>query len=165
MESVRSKKLLKLKGHHPGSNRRTLDHKPTVIPMSYCGRGRPRANSNNMAWHDFLCNFMGSCWDPRFNSYCGRNFNHAIWHEFYKTFKWLKFFQKWSAPKLNIGLSDLVFRKGANLCRFGAGREEGAHQSQSLIQGLPRYFGQCLKLDFPKNWADRNSKRLSRREQ
>ena len=53
MESVRSKSLLKLKGHHPGLNRRTLDHKPSVIPMSYCGRERPRANSNNMILHDF----------------------------------------------------------------------------------------------------------------
>ena len=35
MESVRSKALLK---HHPVLNRRTLDHKPNVIPMSYCGR-------------------------------------------------------------------------------------------------------------------------------
>ena len=53
MESVTSKKRLNLKGHHLGSNQRTLDHKPTAIPMSYCGRERPRANSNKMIWHDF----------------------------------------------------------------------------------------------------------------
>ena len=52
MESVRSKKLLKLKGHHMGLNWRTLDHKPSVIPMSYCGRERPRANSKKIFWHD-----------------------------------------------------------------------------------------------------------------
>ena len=41
-------------------------------------------------------------------SYCGRNSNHLIWHDFLKNFKWLKFFQKLSAPKFNIGLSNLV---------------------------------------------------------
>ena len=53
MESVTSKKLLKLKGHHAGSSRLILDHKPSVIPMSYCHRERPQANSNKMIWHDF----------------------------------------------------------------------------------------------------------------
>ena len=33
--------FLKSKGHHPGSNRRTLDHKPSLIPMRHCGRERP----------------------------------------------------------------------------------------------------------------------------
>ena len=41
-------------------------------------------------------------------SYCGRNSNNLIWHDFFKNFKWLKFFQKLSAPKFNIGLSNLV---------------------------------------------------------
>ena len=53
MESVRSKTLLKLKGRHPVSNQRTLDNKPSDIPMSYCGRERPRANSKKMISHDF----------------------------------------------------------------------------------------------------------------
>ena len=44
---------MKVKGHHPGLNRRTLDHKPSVVPMRYCGRERPRANSDKMIWHDF----------------------------------------------------------------------------------------------------------------
>ena len=74
MQSVRSKKLLKLKGHDPGSNRRIIDHMPNIIPMSYCGK----------------------------------NSNHIIWHDFFKDIKWLKFFQKSSAPKFNIGLSNLV---------------------------------------------------------
>ena len=52
MESVTSKKLLKLKGHHEGSSRRTLDHKPSVISMSYCGRERPQPNSKKIIWHD-----------------------------------------------------------------------------------------------------------------
>ena len=47
MESVRSITLLKLKGHHLGLNRQS------VIPMSYCGREMPVANSNKMIWHDF----------------------------------------------------------------------------------------------------------------
>ena len=52
METVTSKKLLKSKAHHPGSNRRTLDHLPTVIPLSYCGRERPWPNSKKIVWHD-----------------------------------------------------------------------------------------------------------------
>ena len=48
MKSVTSKKLLKLKGHHAVSNRRTLDLKPSVILMSFCGR-----NFNQDIWHDF----------------------------------------------------------------------------------------------------------------
>ena len=52
MESVRSKKPLKSKGHHPGSNRRTIDHKPSVIPMGYCVRERPLPNSKKIIWHD-----------------------------------------------------------------------------------------------------------------
>ena len=52
MESVTSKKLLKLKGHHAGLSRRTLDHKPSVIPMSYCGRERPQPNAKKIMWHD-----------------------------------------------------------------------------------------------------------------
>ena len=53
MESVRSKQLLKSKRHHPGSNRRTLDHLPSVMrPMSYCVRERPQPNSKKILWHD-----------------------------------------------------------------------------------------------------------------
>ena len=52
MESVRSKKLLKSKGHHPGSNPQTLDHKPSVIPISYCVREKPRSNSWKIICHD-----------------------------------------------------------------------------------------------------------------
>ena len=53
MESIRSKKLLKSKGHHLGLNRRTLDHKPSVIPMSYCDTNQSQLNSKKIIWHDY----------------------------------------------------------------------------------------------------------------